>query len=160
MNVLADIVLGDAWGVHESKEGHSVILTRTERGQKLIDSAWKSGAIMVDPIDPRLVFGGQEIDRKRFDWTAYSDCWREMGNALPDVGIQDRWKADLSAVNLEPYRRKLSQSLSLAAAKSSSTLLADTLAAYRREHFRRFISLSRWIRAIWKRVPQLIQFRG
>ncbi len=160
MNVLADIVLGDAWGVRESKEGHSVILTRTERGQKLIDSVRKSGAIAVDPIDPRLVFGGQEIDRKRLDWTAYSHCWREMGNALPDLGIQERWEADLSAVNLEPYKRKLRQSLSLATAKSSSTLLAGALAAYRREQFRRFFSLSRWIRAIWKRVPQLKQSRG
>jgi coenzyme F420 hydrogenase subunit beta len=57
---LSDLTLADPWirdasGNHPYKEGWSLILTRTARGQALIDKAREDGALHVETIDRALL---------------------------------------------------------------------------------------------------------
>ena len=146
MNVLSDIVLGDAWGVDENKEGSSVILARTARGHKIIEEARRAGIIQVDPIDPEAVFKGQHIETKRRDWTAFTKAWRRAGYQPPEFGIKSRQQTLLDVKLENKYHRTICQSLKLVQAASYKKLI-------RKAHIKYFLyrirnKISRLIKAI------------
>lgn len=146
MNVLSDIVLGDAWGVDENKEGSSVILARTARGHKIIEEARRAGIIQVDSIDPEAVFKGQHIETKRRDWTAFTKAWRRAGYQPPEFGISSRQQTLLEVKLENKYHRTICQSLKLVQAASYKKLI-------RKAHIKYFLyrirnKISRLIKAI------------
>lgn len=130
MNVLSDIVLGDAWGVDENKEGSSVILARTARGHKIIEEARRAGIIQVDPIDPEAVFKGQHIETKRRDWTALTSTWQQMGNQPPEFNIQPQWYADIYDLDQKPHLKKINKAVKLFEVLSSKKMLKQTQQKY------------------------------
>jgi len=117
-NVLADISLGDAWGVREEYEGVSAVLVRTERGMEVIQSARQAGAVQLEEVDPEAIFRGNDLERRRRAWTAYTKAWMQMERLAPDLGIPDRAVADIRHLRLVPHRRLLKESLRLRMARS------------------------------------------
>ncbi len=114
MNVFADIVLGDAWGVKSDKEGYSVILARTARGHDIVQDALKAGVIHANLIEPEAVFRGQHIDVKRRDWTAFAAAWQRGGKRIPGFGIDARWQADIGSTCLKTYSERITIAANLA----------------------------------------------
>lgn len=67
MNLYADIVFGDAWGVsgEDTKKGGNVILCRTEKGKRLIDEMVQKGRLVVRPCPIEEISKGQGMPKKK-----------------------------------------------------------------------------------------------
>ena len=63
MNVLADIAVGDAYGLRTDKQGYSVILARTERGKDALEAAQSAGVLVLEPVESEAVFRVRESSR-------------------------------------------------------------------------------------------------
>ena len=83
MNVLADIAVGDAYGLRTDKRGYSVILARTEKGADALEAAENAGLIVLEPVESEAVFRGQKIAAKRQDWAIYTAAWAGLGRTAP-----------------------------------------------------------------------------
>lgn len=130
MNVFADVVLGDAWGVRSGKDGYSVILARTNRGFDIVENAVKAGVIHVDRIEPESVFMGQHIEEKRRDWTAFITTWRNLGRRVPDFAFEAKWQTVCTNICAKPYVKSLRKRDSLAGGVSRKRLLRDARTMY------------------------------
>lgn len=65
MNVLADIVFGDSWGVKGADEnGESVVLCRTEKGCQIIDAMIQQGEVSFRTCSKEEVIKGQGLKGK------------------------------------------------------------------------------------------------
>lgn len=64
MNINSDITVGDPWGIIDKvdKKGNSVVITRTIKGQELIEDAMTAGAINVESLPVEKIFKGQTVD--------------------------------------------------------------------------------------------------
>lgn len=123
MNIFCDIMLGDAWGVKEEKEGCSVILARTAKGLDIIEKACKAGVIQVEEINPEAVFKGQHIGKKRRDWTIFTSMWKTAEKKTPDFGIQAGIYSDISKVSFKDYQRAMDRAKRLSTMSSRDELL-------------------------------------
>lgn len=67
MNLNADIVYGDAWGVSgvDAKNGGNVIICRTENGKNLIDEMAQKGRLVVRPCPIEEISKGQGMPKKK-----------------------------------------------------------------------------------------------
>jgi len=63
-NQLADISLGDAWGLANDRVGTSVIITRTPIGENIIQRLHESGAVVLREVEPYKVSQGQGLSIK------------------------------------------------------------------------------------------------
>lgn len=86
MNVHSDIVAGDPWGIDndDNKKGNTVIITRTTKGQQLIDDAAKQGYIKVSdlPVDDVIKGQGVHTRLKTLFFTAVA-LSKQKGRLLP-----------------------------------------------------------------------------
>jgi len=86
MNIYSDLVVGDPWGISnaENKKGNSVIITRTQKGQDLIDRAVEQRQIKLTQLSVEDVIRGQTVDGrlKTQFFTAVNSC-RKSGHLLP-----------------------------------------------------------------------------
>ncbi len=86
MNSHSDMVVGDPWGIRnaENSLGNSVIITRTQKGQQLVEDAVARGYIKVAGLPVDAVLKGQTVDSrlKPQFLTAAENC-RETGSLLP-----------------------------------------------------------------------------
>ena len=83
LNVLADISVGDTWGIASSKEGLSAVLVRTSKGLAAVDAAIHDGVVSLDPVDPQKIIRGQQVDKRRREWIAYRRAWEHLGRTPP-----------------------------------------------------------------------------
>lgn len=67
MNLYADIVFGDAWGVsgEDTKKGGNVIVCRTEKGKELIDEMMLKERLFGRPCPIEEVAKGQGMSKKK-----------------------------------------------------------------------------------------------
>lgn len=85
LNVNADIVFGDPWGLtgmYDEKHGDSVVITRTKTGDKLISSLIEESLIRAVPASIDEIARGQYVDRRvndinTVDWNAKVEEWRK-----------------------------------------------------------------------------------
>lgn len=63
-NQLADISLGDAWGLVQDYIGSSVIITRTEIGEQILQQLREEGRISLWEVSPKKVVEGQGLEPK------------------------------------------------------------------------------------------------
>lgn len=119
LNFLADISLGDAWGVQEDAEGTSVVIARTQRGMDVVTSARDAGEIDLTEISIDQILQGQGVESRRRDWSAYMTAWARMGRAIPQFDCWERLHSDVERVDLRPYKRNLAYSWRLKTARSS-----------------------------------------
>ncbi len=86
MSIHSDIVAGDPWGIDndDNKQGNTVIITRTTKGQRLIDDAVKQGYIKVSDLPVEVVIKGQTVDgrAKTLFFTAVAIS-KQKGRLLP-----------------------------------------------------------------------------
>jgi coenzyme F420 hydrogenase subunit beta len=66
MNIFTDITVGDPWGITSKceLEGNTVIIARTEKGKKLIENAYRDGAINVEKLPVNNIIRGQTVDSR------------------------------------------------------------------------------------------------
>ena len=67
LGIYADLVFGDPWGVSgiDSKKGESLVITRTETGEKMIKECVDSNYAILRKIDSNEAIQGQKINQKR-----------------------------------------------------------------------------------------------
>ena len=85
LNTNADIVLGDPWGMNnvDWQNGTSVILTRTEQGESLIQEMKSKSIIVMNPAPLSEVITGQHIELRK-DTVASAICiYKEQGWLTP-----------------------------------------------------------------------------
>ena len=86
LNNLADITLGDPWGMKaiDRKHGNSLIITRTEAGAQLIAEMAQAGDIAIVEASLSEAVAGQAIDAKRARVNQAVASYRVHGWLLPD----------------------------------------------------------------------------
>lgn len=69
MNVNADLVCGDPWGLEGryGPEGCTAVLVRTEKGKALLQTALAAGVIQLEALSPEDLFLGQTVDTRHSD---------------------------------------------------------------------------------------------
>lgn len=86
MNVNADLVCGDPWGLEGryGPEGCTAVLARTEQGLRLLVQAQLAGLIHLDQLTPQEIFQGQTVDTRHSDkvYTA-KEVFRSEGWLYP-----------------------------------------------------------------------------
>lgn len=62
MCVGADIVCGDPWGIEgDHTAGETVIIARTEKGQRLLQDAEAAGYVVLRPLEPEKILVGEKV---------------------------------------------------------------------------------------------------
>jgi len=120
LNVFADVVLGDPHGIQDvdRMHGETLVLGRTEKGHKLIDSAKEAGSIVLRKTPVDAAIKGQGIEKKRLEWAGYMDAWDGMGRTRP------HYPTPLNpSVKLKPYRQSLMLGLKLDEFKSKQEII-------------------------------------
>ncbi len=108
LNIFADIVCGDPHGLEgiDRERGETLVLTRTERGKKIIEHAKQAKAITLNPCDEKLAIKGQGIEKKRKAFSAYMTAWKTMGYSYPDYPL------DTVCKDYDAHKTSLEQILS------------------------------------------------
>lgn len=110
MNVNADIVGADPYGINLDPLGHTVLVARTSAGLEVIEAAIKEGVLsVVQELPYEQILVSQGMERRRGNWTAFSGIAREEGRTVPDFGISPKWYATTRITSLQKqvYRLKL-----------------------------------------------------
>lgn len=114
-NVLADVAVGDAWGLAEDGRGASVVLARTPRGLEALASAERAGAVRLATVPAEAVFEAQRLGKRRAEWAAYTAAWKQIGGLAPDFGLEARHHEPGRGTSLVSYRRELRRAAAMAA---------------------------------------------
>lgn len=125
MNVLADVTVGDPWGIEEAdkENGESVVVARTDAGRSAVSRAAVNGHLSLRPVAYDAILEGQGIDRKRIDWRAYSDVWKETGRPVPGFYTDIVAHAARPERRQARHRRQLRRALQLDLHRSREQLL-------------------------------------
>lgn len=85
LNIFADVVLGDPHEIEgvDRVLGESLVLVRTEKGKKLIDSCKAKGAIVLRKTPVEAALKGQGVVEKRREWAGYMQAWKDLGRNQP-----------------------------------------------------------------------------
>ncbi len=89
-NVLADVAVGDPWGIPGKEGGHSVALARTELGERILRDAARAGYLELSDVSSDAVIAGQGFRERRRSLAGHLDAWRETGRPLPQYPGLDR----------------------------------------------------------------------
>ncbi len=85
MNIYSDLACGDPWGIkHENREkGSTVIITRTEKGEKLLNDAKNAGYITCKEIDIESIWSGQTVNNRcKSKYIVGEEYLKKKGQAL------------------------------------------------------------------------------
>jgi len=134
LNVFSDLAVGDAWGISPSARGDSVILARSEKGVLLLQEAAAHGFLRLEKIGMDRVFQGQNIERKRLDFSSFMELAGLEGRPLPRYeglapGFLKTVEKSLAARN----RRRLNYDLAMARSISREEALAMARAWRRKQ---------------------------
>jgi len=140
MNILADLSVGDAWGISESNKGDSVIIARNEKGLSLLKEATRMKYLTLREISPYLVFKAQNVDARRVSYTIFSDLWREMGYIAPKFeGIKTEYLAHVDISAIASCRKLFLFNKCLVDKLTKSSVLASVKKQHFVDKFRTFI---------------------
>ena len=80
LNTHADITLGDPWGMSniDWEKGATAIISRTNRGQELIEKANAAGYISLDKRDATEIINGQGIKDRKISVHLFSKALNEL----------------------------------------------------------------------------------
>jgi coenzyme F420 hydrogenase subunit beta len=141
LNVLADLAVGDTWGLGSSKEGLSAILVRTQRGLDALRGAENAGAIAVKTVAPEAIIHGQGIEQRRREWLRSVDAWKEMGRITPKVPAgKIKSQPAESRQQLQRKMRELKRADCLAAQPSREAALAEARRQLARQSVEEWLS--------------------
>lgn len=86
MNICSDLVVGDPWGItgDDLWQGYSVVITRTEKGERLIRDASGDGVIKIERLPVRQIMKGQTVDcRHKTKFYTAKDICKDSGWMWP-----------------------------------------------------------------------------
>ncbi len=85
LNVNADIVFGDPWGMNnvDWQNGESVIITRTKKGDDLISKVIADGSVLCKSAPLIEVIAGQSIDQKKQQVSSALKYYKKSGWSIP-----------------------------------------------------------------------------
>ena len=91
MNVLSDISFGDPWGMRSDRDETDAILTRSQRGQTVLEDAVSAEAPIVEPVEPDAILIGQTVNSRQ----RLTGRWRPRFGGkwvfLADFGFSAAW---------------------------------------------------------------------
>lgn len=101
MNLYADIVYGDAWGVsgEDTKNGSNVIICRTEKGQKLISEMVSRGRLLARLCPIEEIAKGQGIPKKKKTVEKMLCIYQEKGFLTPGWAKSDVFSKEVQNVD-------------------------------------------------------------
>jgi colanic acid/amylovoran biosynthesis protein len=106
MNVLADVVCGDTWGIDHRNDGFSLLIAHTERGLHLIEEASHAGAIEVlQEVERHRVLTSCSVAKRRTDWSVFTRLVASQGNPVPDFHIENDCFYPVTAAHLIRIKR-------------------------------------------------------
>jgi coenzyme F420 hydrogenase subunit beta len=152
INIFSDLALGDPFNIRETKEGWSVIIARTQKGNKTLLAARDAGVLRLDKIQPETVFM-KHVENRRRDWTSFTTVWTSMGKVAPDFNIDEQWYANIDKHNLMPYRKKITWSMRFADMPSGDKIIRFVK---RKVLFHNLVTLSfvktplRWLNGLFR----------
>lgn len=123
LNVLADLAIGDPWGISEEPDGASVILARSNRGLELFRDAVSAGAIRASELTVEQIIEGQGINERHRAWAIYIQAWRQTGYVPPEVSLLPVKDQQLSHNTMRRYARRLRWGLFLETVRSRDRAL-------------------------------------
>jgi len=157
MNVLSDLAVGDPFNIKDDKKGWSIVLARTVRGNNALLAAKEAGVLRLEPLDPEDFFAAQRIEKRRRDWTAFTDVWQSLDGRVPDFGIDRRYRANIENLDLRAYRKRIELSLRLASARSAEDVMRATERAVRIHRLRTFSFVSSPLRRVKRMLGEAIR---
>ena len=85
LNVNADIVFGDPWGMNnvDWQNGESVIITRTKKGDDLISKVIADGSVLCKSAPLIEIIAGQFIDQKKQQVSSALKYYKKSGWSIP-----------------------------------------------------------------------------
>lgn len=85
LNLNADIVLGDPWGVKDVDwiRGESLVLCRTNRGQTIINQMIRSNLVYLRQVEPHYALKGQAMETRLSNIRKNMLLFKEKGWILP-----------------------------------------------------------------------------
>lgn len=93
-NELTDISVGDAWSPRYEalRQGYSVVVARTERGEQLLRAMEAAGLAVLEPVQPddAMAMHGHMLDFKKRGAFIRMDWRRAAGKPVPDYGYRPR----------------------------------------------------------------------
>lgn len=141
LNVGADIVAGDPWGIRNDKEGWNVLLVRTEKGRAILDRAIEKGVLVVEPIEAERIYGGQQIDERRKRCAEYLRAWQAMDRSLPEVAFEYE-SADVKSQRVR--KRELAEALAQVNSSTSEEAMSRARRRITRAKHKRWMRTDDW----------------
>lgn len=91
LNEFADISFGDAWlpEVVKQRKGETIVITRTEKGENLIQKAKEEGVIEVKEVSRTILMQAQKFNQKKKNWLeAHLYVAKLFGGAVPSYYVK------------------------------------------------------------------------
>ena len=123
MNLLADLVVGDAYGLCEDDMGLAEVLVRTRAGEHIWREAGQAGAVQSRRHDPADIAERQAGRLSVHRAAQYARAWEDGPQELPDV-----WR-DSPYATLKPSKSRVIIAWSLAARRKLQSARARRLFA-------------------------------
>ena len=103
MNIHADIVFGDPWGMSDIdwKNGESLVITRTNEGESLIQNLIQDRRAKLNIASFEEAKQGQGVEKRKTQIKTFFDIYREKGWLLPSYAD----KLSQSLIVSLPYER-------------------------------------------------------
>jgi len=135
LNVFADVVMGDPHGVTgtDKENGETLVITRTSKAKKLIQMTKDSQSINLRDADIKEAIKGQNIEKKKIEWSAYTTAWKELGRKAPEYPFE------IESTNFLKEKESLEHSLSLNDYYSKEELLSDAQKYYNKKRLKKAI---------------------
>jgi len=85
MNIYADIVFGDPWGIekYDKVNGDSVVITRNKKGQDILNELLEKKRVFLKKVKYKTILNGQEIERRREKVFQAYETYKQLGFYVP-----------------------------------------------------------------------------
>ncbi len=110
MNLFADVVLGDPWGIEDGRErgGRSIMLARTEKGSEIIKGALQDGYVTAEPVSEGAVMKGQTVSSRLVpQFFALRRIAQEEELPFPTYGFNEENQAPVDEKKTRLYRESM-----------------------------------------------------
>ncbi|MES9993375.1 MAG: Coenzyme F420 hydrogenase/dehydrogenase, beta subunit C-terminal domain [Candidatus Thiodiazotropha sp.] len=136
MNVLSDIVCGDPHGMNTDNQnnGETLLFVRTNKGKEIINNAETDNALKLRDANVDRAIIGQSIEKKRYDWSAYTLAWEAMGHTSPNYSFKPK------LAKIENHKARLVHALNLDRYETKSELIEDAKKFYYKDGVKRKIA--------------------
>ena len=103
LNLAADVVLGDPWGVQDVdwKNGESLVLCRTSIGKVVIGAMMQDKYVNLRQINPKVALKGQALEKRLSNVSKYMLLYKEKGWLLPHYSDMFMSEAKDSPTSIE-----------------------------------------------------------